>query len=56
MTYMMKKHTTIFQFRPNGIKSLLLMLLLLFVGVGRAWGKIFLQSTTHLLAECLCRG
>ena len=35
----MKKHTTIFQFRPNGIKSLLLMLLLLVMGVGESVGQ-----------------
>ena len=40
MTYMMKKHTTIFQFRPDGIKSLLLMLLLLVMGVGESVGQI----------------
>ncbi len=39
MTYMMNKHTTTFQFRPNGIKSLLLMLLLV-MGVGESVGQI----------------
>lgn len=34
MTYMMKKHTTTFQFRSNGIKSLLMMLLLFVGGFG----------------------
>lgn len=49
MTYMMKKHTTIFQFRPNGIKSLLLMLLLLFVGVGESVGQdIFTIHNTSI--------
>lgn len=38
MTYVMKKHTMTWWFRSNGIKSLLLMLLLLVVGVGESVG------------------
>ena len=35
----MKKHTTKWLFRSNGIKSLLLMLLLLVMGVGESVGQ-----------------
>ena len=56
MTYMMKKHTTIFQFRPNGIKSLLLMLLLLMlVGVGEAWGKTDYSGTYYIKSASDCK-
>jgi len=48
---MMKKHTTIFQFRPDGIKSLLLMLLLMMtVGATGAWGETD-YSGTYFIAN-----
>ena len=51
MTYMMKKHTTTFQFRPDGIKSLLLMLLLMMtVGATGAWGETD-YSGTYFIAN-----
>lgn len=40
MIHRMKKHTTTFLFRPNGIKPLLLMLLLLMMGVGESVGQV----------------
>lgn len=51
MTYMMKKHTTTFQFRPNGIKFFLLMLLLMMtVGATGAWGETD-YSGTYFIAN-----
>jgi len=48
---MMKKHTTTFQFRPDGIKSLLLMLLLMMtVGATGAWGETD-YSGTYFIAN-----
>ena len=49
MAYMMEKHIMTWWFRSNGIKSLLLMLLLLMlVGVGEAWGQTDYSGTYYI--------